>query len=310
MGRQEGKAIGPVRLEKRLVLHSLCQLASWAFVAVLITVLPGVGGENSPCGTISSGTFHQEENNCLPPQLGRDSHQAALGRESARLPHGARPAPCALSAAHPGEAQLGRQGAARGGRHCAYGRCPGAGAADAGGGRTCWLLLRPRLGREGRRTFQFSWLSLAFLGAPGVEMGRGKPPVFVFGWTGWGWAGGGSEGIGHKSEMVQQGGKYTAFQTKWPGTESCLCLLFKLCDLGQVDTFSALRCSHTYVTRSWSANPLRWYWLCYETLLNTRSSQQPCKEVLFKLPLHRWENWVLETLRNVSKVTQLVSGRG
>ena len=57
MGRQEGKAIGPVRLEEPLVLHSLCQLASWAFVAVLITVLPGVGGENSPCGTISSGTF-------------------------------------------------------------------------------------------------------------------------------------------------------------------------------------------------------------------------------------------------------------
>lgn len=81
MGRQEGKAIGPAGLEKRLVLHSLCQLASWAFVAVLITVLPRVGGENSPCGTISSGTFHQQENNCLPPQLGWDSHQAALGQD-------------------------------------------------------------------------------------------------------------------------------------------------------------------------------------------------------------------------------------
>lgn len=82
-GGREGKAIGPAGLEKRLELHSLCQLASWAFVAVLITLLLGVGGENSPCGTISSGTFRQQENNCLPPRLGWDSHQAALGQESA-----------------------------------------------------------------------------------------------------------------------------------------------------------------------------------------------------------------------------------
>lgn len=72
MGRQGGKAsnwpnsVGAAGL----VLHSLCQLASWAFVAVLITVLPGVGGENSPRGTVSSGTLHQEANNCFPAQLG------------------------------------------------------------------------------------------------------------------------------------------------------------------------------------------------------------------------------------------------
>lgn len=69
-GGKKGKQLAQFGWSSGLVLHSLCQLASWAFVAVLITVLPGVGGENSPRGTVSSGTFHQEANNCLPAQLG------------------------------------------------------------------------------------------------------------------------------------------------------------------------------------------------------------------------------------------------
>lgn len=76
-----------------LVLHSLCQLATWAFVAVLITVLPGVGGENSPRGNVSSGTFHQEANNCLSAQL-EGIPPDSEGRGCGRVPRGSAHAPC------------------------------------------------------------------------------------------------------------------------------------------------------------------------------------------------------------------------
>lgn len=87
LGRQGGNAsnwpnsVGAAGL----VLHSLRQLASWAFVAVLITVLPGVGGENSPRGTVSSGTLHQEANNCFPAQLGGIPPRGSEGRGCGRV---------------------------------------------------------------------------------------------------------------------------------------------------------------------------------------------------------------------------------
>lgn len=100
------------------MLHSRCQLASWAFVAVLITVLPGVGGENSPRGTVSSGTFHQEANNCLPAQLGGIPPRRG-GRGCGRVPRGSAHASygaestCERPAAHFGPAPkaLGCRGA-------------------------------------------------------------------------------------------------------------------------------------------------------------------------------------------------------
>lgn len=106
------------------MLHSLCQLASWAFVAVLITALPRVGGENSPCGTVSSATFHQEENNCLSPQLGRDSHQAAPGQQAARVR--------AVGPAAPRASHRGLPGALADGDSLA---AAATGAGEAGAGR-------------------------------------------------------------------------------------------------------------------------------------------------------------------------------
>lgn len=168
MERQERKAIGPVGLENRLVLHSLCQLASWAFVAVLITVLPGVGGENSPRGTISSGTFHQEENNCLPPRLGRESHRAALGQSSAaRLRYGAR----AARPATPGEALTFDFGcSSEPETHRAQDRCPGARAGR--GRRRADLLASPESTPGAGESTRLS-VSLVFSSVPGSSRSGG-----------------------------------------------------------------------------------------------------------------------------------------
>lgn len=180
MGRQEGKAIGPVRLEKRLVLHSLCQLASWAFVAVLITVLPRVGGENSPGGTVSSGTFHQEGNNCLSPQLGRDSQQAAPGgrqpTERAVRPHRRRGSDRGL----PGALAEGasRASTARG--------CP-AGRGQGGAGRLASPERTPGAGE--RAHFSSSAFKLSELRrAPGDLRRVREAARFIFGRTPAGWA--------------------------------------------------------------------------------------------------------------------------
>lgn len=143
------------------MLHSLCQLASWAFVAVLITVLPRVGGENSPCGTVSSGTFHQEENNCLSPQLGRDSHQAAPGQQAAGSP---RCAPCARTAGAAPTA--GFRVRSRTGTLAPRSRA----AAGAGGGR-----LGADLRRAGGRTSQLLLFSKRPGELPEWRSGLGDP---------------------------------------------------------------------------------------------------------------------------------------
>lgn len=149
------------------MLHSLCQLASWAFVAVLITVLPRVGGENSPCGTISSGTFHQQENNCLPPQLGWDSHQAALGQDPREAAQCA--CSCARSArrgSHPPLLRAAQKGRAQ---------CPGPVSRCQGRQRQTKSgavgFSRGHGWAGGRASFSM------FLGAPGVEVGCRTLPV-------------------------------------------------------------------------------------------------------------------------------------
>lgn len=184
------------------MLHSRCQLASWAFVAVLITVLPGVGGENSPRGTVSSGTFHQEANNCLPAQLGGIPPRRG-GRGCGRVPRGSAHASCGAEsicgrlAAHFGPAPeaLGCRGAEEVQLSIGFphSRGSGWGARERFFFFSCFL------------SFFFfplwsSWgvLVLFYLHVGGMRMGTG-----------------GSEGIGDEREIARQDGKdNTAFQTQ------------------------------------------------------------------------------------------------
>lgn len=188
-----------------LVLHSLCQLASWAFVAVLITVLPGVGGENSPRGTVSSGTFHQEANNCLPAQLG-GIPPGRPGRGCGRVPRGSAHASC-------GAERTCLRLASRGGSAPTALRCRGAEEVQPSIGS---LLLPPPPWKGGggggglgeprsARFFLFSF-SRVFSGSWGVS------PVLSSRGLGMRMGTGGSEGIGDEREIARPGGKYTAFQ--------------------------------------------------------------------------------------------------
>lgn len=186
------------------MLHSLCQLASWAFVAVLITVLPGVGGENSPGGTVSSGTLHHEANNCFPAQLGGIPPHGSEGRSCGRVLPGSAHAHCWAE------------------RTClrlASRLLPAPAAPECGGakkvrrsqeGAAEQRLFSPRTGRvlQGARAFFFFPAFLFSLEFP-------RESVLFYLFVGGRRIGtGGSEGIRDKPKIAWQGGKYAAFQTQ------------------------------------------------------------------------------------------------
>lgn len=177
-----------------LVLHSLCQLASWAFVAVLITVLPRVGGENSPRGTVSSGTLYQEANNCFPAQLG-GIPPGSEGRGCGRVLRSFAHAHC--------RAERTCQRLASG--------WPPAGVLRSQEGVAEHRLLSPTGGPRAPGSPCFSPPSphpclLVFSGVPGESI------LFYLLVGGMRMRTGGSEGIRDKPEIARQGGKYTAFQ--------------------------------------------------------------------------------------------------
>lgn len=187
------------------MLHSLCQLASWAFVAVLITVLPGVGGENSPRGTVSSGTFHQEANNCLPAQLG-GIPPGRPGLGCGRVPRGSAHASC-------GAERTCLRLASRGGSAPTALRCRGAEEVQPSIGslllppppwKGWWWWWRARRAKE-RALFSFFFF-------PCILWFLGRQSCFIFAWAGMRMGTGGSEGIGDEREIARPGGKYTAFQ--------------------------------------------------------------------------------------------------
>lgn len=112
-----------------------------------------------------------------------------------------------------------------------------AGAREAGGEQGCRLLLRARLRRAGGRASQLLLFSKRPGGAPGVEVGRGRPPASPLDGQHEGARGWFSRSQGQKSD----GGSRVA--STWPcrqndlAPKSCLCPSVNLCDLGQVDTF-------------------------------------------------------------------------
>lgn len=94
----------------------------------------------------------------------------ACGEAALRCALRARQHPAKLSPLTSGAAQNPRLTA-----HRTAAQVPGPAEADEE--QIYWRLLRARPGQAGARTFQFPWFSLAFLGAPGVEVGCGRPPV-------------------------------------------------------------------------------------------------------------------------------------
>lgn len=200
LGRQGGNAsnwpnsVGAAGL----VLHSRCQLASWAFVAVLITVLPGVGGENSPRGTVSSGTLHQEANNCFPAQLGGIPPHGSEGRGCGRvLPSSAHAhcraeRTCLRLALRLLLAPARRRGAGE------PRRCSGATASSP----------TDRPSAPGSPCFFFFPAFLFSLEFPGESV------LFYLFVGGRRIGTGGSEGIRDKPKIAWRGGKYAAFQTQ------------------------------------------------------------------------------------------------
>jgi hypothetical protein len=183
------------------VLHSLCQLASWAFVAVLITVLPGVGGENSPRGSVSSGTLHQEANNCFPAQLG-GIPPGSEGRGCGRVLPGCAHAHCGAERTCLRLASLWPPAPAAPG-------CREAKKVQRSNGFSPPPLPPPRGDPvlQGARAFPSPPPRvLVFSGVPGESV------LFYLLVGGMRMGTGGSEGIGNKPEIARQGGKYTAFQ--------------------------------------------------------------------------------------------------
>lgn len=190
---EKGKQLAQFGWSSGLVLHSRCQLASWAFVAVLITVLPGVGGENSPRGTVSSGTFHQEANNCLPAQLGGIPPRRG-GRGCGRVPRGSAHASCGAEstcerpAAHFGPAPkaLGCREAEEVQSSLGFPDSRGSGR----GARERALFFPPLFSLFFSLWSSWGVLVLFYLHVGGMRMGTG-----------------GSEGIGDEREIARQDGK-------------------------------------------------------------------------------------------------------
>lgn len=184
------------------MLHSLCQLASWAFVAVLITVLPGVGGENSPRGTVSSGTLHQEANNCFPAQLGGIPPHGSEGRGCGRVLPGSAHAHCRAERTCLRLASRLLQAPAAPG-------CSGAKEVQRSNG--FFPHGRAECSREPVLFCFFFFFFPAFLFS--LEF-PGESVLFYLFVGGRRIGTGGSEGIRDKAKIAWRGGKYAAFQTQ------------------------------------------------------------------------------------------------